>query len=371
MVSLALAALVAGCGRKSPTQPGPSGQVNFRGHASVDGAAEDTLTLPFGAGATLKFRVSTPTNPDTTSTCWFYQWTVPDGSADVLELGAGQTRTGTNSFVVLGGQSASILQGKIYTRVLDSVRSTKLDTLSNGEVIATVTCENVPDTSKVIALDSLIINYKRIVARDVDASIDIYHLTNSSGGVITAEHDTILAEFRNNDQEHTLLRAGPLNIGGNPTIERHRLDGQDYTGEFLFKIPFQFDVLNRLDVKSQVPLFSVSMPGPRTELALVAPNGRQAVLRTEPLVLQWTGGNDTAQVELVLTDSQGHATSITALDNGRYDLTSDQLAALTPGLIRVTTRRTKTQTFLKVAGPPQVNVTMKIHEESKATFYLQ
>ncbi len=356
---LALAALVAGCGQKSPTQPGPSGKVNFRGHAGVDGAAGDTLLLPFGAGANLKFVVSTPTNPDTTAANWVYQWTLPPASADVLQLASGQTRGNTNSFVVLGGQSASILQGTIYVKVRD------------------VQGSQSPDSAAVIASDSIIIRFKRVVPRDVDAEINIYHLTRSTGGVITSDRDTIQAEFRNNDQDHTLLRAGPLGVGGNPLVERHRLQGQDYTGDFLFKIPFDFGVLNKLDVKSQVPLFQVTMPGPTTELALVAPNGRQPVLRTEPLVLQWTGGNDTlqlghiGQIEMTLTDSRGQSTSIAALDNGRYDMTVEQLAGLSPGLIRVTTRRVKTQSFFKVAGPPEVNVTMNIHEQSESSFYLQ
>ena len=367
---------MAGCSRgvKPPTAPEKGGGP-LKGATRAEGlAAGDTIALPFGGGTEFRVVVSTPTNPDTTSPSWKWSWILDNEANDVLLLNQPATATGENFVVVQGSVGGSPIAG------------------TNIGYRVTNTCTIQVDTMTVTRIDTVLqgvvpIKFKRIVPREIEATATVYHLTHTIAGVIVSKSDSLQAEFRNNDQDRTLLRAGPFSLGGTSTIERHRPVGQDYVGSILFKTSIEYSARNTSDLRSQVPTFTVRATSPKTELVLIAPNGRWPVTSHEKLVLQWSGARDsafidtsaggstvshTAFVDIFLTDYAGNSVHLVALDNGRYDLSVEQLRTLKPGLIRVLSRRLETVGFPSVAvGPPRVNLTLNFVIESHATFYLQ
>ncbi len=356
LLALGLGLFLAGCSTQhsDPMRPGaPAPRPGFSPVLHVS-FVEDSLFLKPGAGTLAMVRTQTLAGADTTSKGWEYQWIA---NPVLITLDNPTTVTASNRFYVTG-----IGDGNQRTALI-RVYVTHKTTLENGTVLV--------DT---LGTSTMRIGLERIALRDIILTADIYHLVRTVNGTLASQLDSVQALFSNNDKDRSPLRAGIFSVAGSNLSERHTLEGQDYHGIILFKVPQSFDLVNagpERDPNSQVPRLQLSVPGPRNELLLSSPVSRNPANRTEALPIQWTGGLGDGTIDIEITDALGYTMRVVAADNGRLILPAEQVRLLSSGIAHIVLRRSSYQTLVDSFGLTKVTSNINIFEITNSSFAVQ
>jgi len=355
----------------------------------------DSVNILFGAGFPARAQAKTATGADTSSASWLYAW---QADPNLIQFDVSGRRGDPTNIVVLLGTSVTAISSTDVT--CSVIRDVNVYSVVGGVITAQ------PSTMDTLAVGTMAVGFQRASpGRDIAGDFWIYHITKSLGGSIYASTDSALAQFVNNDANHSLLRAGAVGLSGIPLLERHAITGQYYSGPVLFRVGVGAELTTTgpdRDPKSQVPKCQVDVPGLPNELVLTLPNNRTPVSRSVDLQLQWSGGlSDTllypndptvllqdpiycspsgtqdtlcvpVRLTIQLTDVAGHTFQIQTRDSGLFTMSWTQLTPLVPGLINVVlTRELLYPAVIIPSGSLRVLVSGHLIEENHSSFFLQ